>query len=132
MQKPKGQQKITLPEAHSKATEFLTFLRRSASHVLNLAVLGSFPDCDVCKMDESPLALFDDQSKVSINYVNTPNEVEGRLNNTQFCTLILSAFGEDNNRVALALILTGQGRVSGQEKKQYDKILKCILVKQLS
>ena len=123
LQKPKRQQKTTLPEAHSKVTEFLTFLR-SASRVLNLAVFRSFPDRDVCNMDESPLALFGDQSKVSINHMNTPSEAEGRLNNKRFCTLILSVFGEDNSRGAPALIFKAQGRVSEQEKKQYDKNIK--------
>ena len=114
---PKRQQKITLPEAHSKVTEFLTFLRRNTSRVLNLAVFGSFPDREICNMDRSPLALFGDQSKVNINNVNAPNEVEGRLNNKRFCTLILSVFGEDNSRVAPDLIFKGQERVSEQERK---------------
>ena len=108
LQQPKRQQKITLPEAHSKVTEFLTFLRRNASRVLNLAVFGSFPDRDICNMNRSPLALFGDQSKVSINNVNIPNEIEGRLNNKRFWTLILSVFGEDNSRVAPDLIFKGQ------------------------
>jgi hypothetical protein len=118
LQKPKRQQKLTLPEAHQRVTEFLTFVRKSASHVLNLGVSGSFPDRDICNVDESPLALFGDQSKANINYVNTPNEVEGRLSNKRFCTLVLSVFGDDNSRVAPALIFKGKGRVSEQEKKR--------------
>lgn len=124
LQKPKRQQKLTLPEAHGKVNEFLTFVRKSASRVLNLGVSGSFPDRDICNMDESPLALFGDQSKVSINYVNTPNEVEGRLNNKRFCTLMLTVFGDDNSRVGPALIFKGKGHVSEKEKKEYDKTVK--------
>lgn len=79
---------------------------------------GSFPDRDICNVGESPLALFCDQNKASINYVNTPNEVEGRLNNKRFCTLILSAFRDDNNRVGPALIFKGKGRIYEEEKKR--------------
>ncbi len=124
LQKPKRQQKLTLPEAHHRVTEFLTFVRKSASRVLNLGLSGSFPDRDICNVDESPLALFGDQSKASINYVNTPNEVEGRLSNKRFCTLILCVFGDDNSRVGPALIFKGKGRVSEHEKNEYDKSVK--------
>ncbi|CAF1351532.1 unnamed protein product [Adineta ricciae] len=89
LQRPKRQQKISLVEAHIRVTEFLIFIRKNAFRVLNLDVLGSFPDRDICKMDENPLALFGDQSKTSINYINTPNEVEGHQNNKRFCTLIV-------------------------------------------
>ncbi|CAF1521814.1 unnamed protein product [Adineta ricciae] len=123
LQKPKRQQKISLVEAHCRATEFLTFVRKSASRVLNIGVLGSFPDRDICNMDESPLALFGDQSKASINYMNTPNEVEGCLDNKRFCTLVLTVFGEDN-RVAPVLIFKGKGQVFEREKKYYDKDIK--------
>ncbi|CAF3988528.1 unnamed protein product [Rotaria magnacalcarata] len=95
--KPKRQQKIMLSEPHNR---------------------------DICNMDESPLALFGDQSKASINYVNTPNEVEGNLNDKRFCTLVLSVFADDNSRLGPALIFKGKRRASEQEKNQYDKSVK--------
>lgn len=47
-------------------------------------------------MDESPLSLFGDQTKQSINYVGTDNEVEGNLGDKRFATVILTAFRQDN------------------------------------
>lgn len=132
LQTPKRQQKLTLPEAYNRVNDFLTFVRKSAFRVLNLGVSGSFPDRDIYNVDESPLALFGDQSKASINYVNTPNEVEGRLNNKRFYTLILSAFGDDNNRVGPALIFKGKDEYMRKKKKNMIKMSKYISVLLLS
>ncbi|CAF0918860.1 unnamed protein product [Didymodactylos carnosus] len=52
---------------------------KCSQKVLNLGVNGSFPAQDICNMDERPLALWEDQSKCSLNYMNTPNEVESIL-----------------------------------------------------
>ena len=41
--------------------------------------MGAFVPRDVCNFDESPLSLFGDQTKRSLNYVNVDNEVEGAI-----------------------------------------------------
>ncbi len=81
LQRPKRQQKISLAEAHQKATSFYSFLRRASRWAPKRGVMGTFIPRDIFNMDESPLALFGDQTKRSINYINTCNEVEGCLNN---------------------------------------------------
>lgn len=43
--------------------------------------MGAFTPSDVFNMDESPLSLFGNQSKRSINDVGICNEVEGCLSN---------------------------------------------------
>ena len=83
--------------------------------------MGAFTPRDVCNMDESPLALFGDQAKRSINDIGTANEVEGNLSNKRFATLILTVFGRDNSRVGPVLLFKGKGQVSPQEKTQYAK-----------
>jgi len=61
-------------------------------------------------MDESPLSLFGDQCKLSVNEINTCNEIEGHISNKRFCTLILTVFGEDNSRVGPVLLFKGKGK----------------------
>ncbi|CAF4813286.1 unnamed protein product [Rotaria sp. Silwood1] len=80
-QRPKRQQKIPLDDVHQKATSFYTFLRRASRWAPKRGAMGAFTPRDVFNMDESPLALFGDQSKRSINDINTCNEVEGCLSN---------------------------------------------------
>ena len=63
-------------------------------------------------MDESPPALFGDQSKRSVNAIGTSNDVEGNLGNKRLATLILTVFGQDNSRFGSVRIFMGQGRVS--------------------
>ena len=43
--------------------------------------MGCFTPRDVFNMDESPLSLFGDQTKLSINDINTCNEISGHLSN---------------------------------------------------
>ncbi|CAF1102449.1 unnamed protein product [Didymodactylos carnosus] len=47
-----------------------------SERVLNLGAKVEIPERDICNMDESPLALWGDQSRASLNYVNTSNEVD--------------------------------------------------------
>ena len=81
--------------------------------------MGAFTPRDICNMDESPIELFGDQSKRSINDVGTSNDIEGHLSNKRFATLILTVFAEDNSRMGPVFIFKGQGRVTSTEKDQY-------------
>jgi DDE superfamily endonuclease len=83
--------------------------------------MGAFTPADVCNMDKSPLSLFGDQTKLSINDVNTTNEIEGHVSDKRFCTLILTVFGQGNNRVAPVVLFKGKGNVTDKEKSQYAK-----------
>ncbi|CAF4629448.1 unnamed protein product [Rotaria sp. Silwood2] len=81
--------------------------------------MGAFTPRDVCKMRESPLQLFDDQGKRSINDIGTPNYIEGKLSNKRFATLTLTVFDQDNSRLGPVLIFKGKGQISSREKSQY-------------
>ena len=84
--------------------------------------MGAFTPRGICNMDESPIELFGDQSKCSINDVGTSNDIEGHLSNKRFATLILTVFGEDNSGMEPILIFKGQGRVTSTEKDQYAQL----------
>ncbi|CAF1125758.1 unnamed protein product, partial [Didymodactylos carnosus] len=124
LQRPKRHQKIPLSEAHERIKSFHGFLRKSSERILNLRAKDSFPERDICNMDENPLPLWGDQTRASLNYVNTSNEVDSTLNSKRFCTLILCAFASDNSRVGPALIFRGKGRVSDRERSEYEKGVK--------
>jgi hypothetical protein len=79
LQRPKRNQKIPLTEAHERATSFYNYLRRASTWGPKRGAMGAFVSSDVCNFDESPLSLFGDQTKRSINYVNVDNEVEGAI-----------------------------------------------------
>ena len=79
LQRPKRQQKIPIDEAHRLAHSFYTYLRRASTWAPRRGPMGCFTGKDVFNMDESPLALFGDQTKASINDVNTCNEISGHL-----------------------------------------------------
>ncbi len=79
LQRPKRNQKIPLHEAHERATNFYNYIRRANTWAPKRGPMGAFLPKDVCNFDESPLSLFGDQTKRSINYVNVPNEVEGLI-----------------------------------------------------
>ncbi|CAF4801873.1 unnamed protein product [Rotaria sp. Silwood2] len=81
--------------------------------------MGAFTPRDVCKMSESPLQLFDDQGKRSMNDIGTPNYIEGNLINKRFTTLTLTVFDQDNSRLGPVLIFKGKGQMSSREKSQY-------------
>ena len=96
LQRPKRNQKIPLSEAHRLATSFYSYLRRASGWAPKRGSMGAFLPQDVCNMDESPLALFGDQSKRSLNDVNTCNEVEGCLStkvNRRISTVIARVTG---------------------------------------
>ncbi|CAF3269661.1 unnamed protein product [Rotaria socialis] len=123
LQRPKRQQKIPLDEVHQKATSFYNYLRRASRWAPKRGPMGAFTPRDVFNMDESPLALFGDQAKRSINDINTCNEVEGCLSNKRFCTVILTVSGEDQ-RVDPVLLFKGKGHISPNEQKQYANGIK--------
>lgn len=79
LQRPKRQQKIPIDEAHRLAHSFYTYLRRASTWAPRRGPMGCFTARDIFNMDESPLALFGDQTKKSINDVNTCNEICGYL-----------------------------------------------------
>lgn len=79
LQRPKRRQKIPIDEAHRLAHSFYSFIRRSSTWAPARGPMGCFTPKDVFNMDESPLELFGDQSKRSINYVNTCNEISNPL-----------------------------------------------------
>ena len=81
LQRPKRHQKIPIDEAHRLAHSFYSFLRRSSAWAPKRGPMGCFTPRDVFNMDESPLSLFGDQTKLSINDVNTCNEISGHLSN---------------------------------------------------
>ena len=90
LQRPKRQQKVPIDEAHRLAHSFYCFLRRASRWGPSRGPMGCFMPRDVFNFDESPLALFGDQTKRSINYVNTCNEISGHISNKVikifFCT----------------------------------------------
>jgi hypothetical protein len=88
LQRPKRQMKITIDEVHQKATSFFSYLRRASRWAPKRGAMGAFTPRDIFNMDESPLALFGDQAKRSINDINTCNEVEGCLSNKVSTTFI--------------------------------------------
>lgn len=119
LQKPKRQQKVSLSEAHLLVNSFHTYIRRASTWAPKRSNMGAFLPRDVMNMDESPLSLFGDQTKLSINDVNTSNEIEGCLSDKRFCTVILTVFAEENSRVGPVVLFKGKGQVSDKEKIQY-------------
>ncbi len=81
LQRPKRQHKVPIDEVHRLANSFFTFNRRASLWSLKRVPMGAFTMEDVCNMDKSPLALFGDQSKRSINDVGTSNEINGCISN---------------------------------------------------
>jgi hypothetical protein len=55
------------------------FNRRVSLWSLKRGPMGGFIDEDICNMDESPLALFGDQSRRSIDDVGSSNEINGYI-----------------------------------------------------
>ncbi|CAF1178939.1 unnamed protein product [Rotaria sordida] len=77
LQRPKRQDKVPLDEVHRLANSFYMFNRRVSSWSIKRGTMGAFIPENICNMDESPLALFGDQSKRSINDIGTSNEING-------------------------------------------------------
>ncbi|CAF1566626.1 unnamed protein product [Rotaria magnacalcarata] len=86
--------------------------------------MGAFLPPDVANMDESSLSLFGDQTKLSINDMNTVNEIERHISDKRFCTVILTLFAEDNTCVGSVVLFKGKGQVSDNEKMQYASNVK--------
>jgi hypothetical protein len=57
------------------------FDRRASLCSLKRGPMGAFTVEDVCNMDESPLALFGDQAKKSVNDIGTSHEINGCISN---------------------------------------------------
>ncbi|CAF4031564.1 unnamed protein product, partial [Rotaria sp. Silwood2] len=114
-QQPKRQQKLPLTDAYKHVTAFYSYIRRANKWGPKRGPMGAFTPRDICNMDESPIELFGDQSKRSIN------DIEGHLTNKRFATLILTVFAEDNSRMGPILIFKGQGRVTSTERAQYSQ-----------
>lgn len=81
LQRPKRQDKVPIDEVHRLAEAFYTFNRRASLWSFNRGPMGMFTAEDICNMDESPLALFGDQTKKSVNDVGTSNEINGCISN---------------------------------------------------
>ncbi|CAF5096249.1 unnamed protein product, partial [Rotaria sp. Silwood1] len=73
--------KVPLDEVHRLANSFYMFNRRASSWSIRRGPKGAFIPEDICNMDESPLVLFDDQAKRSINDIGTINEINGYISN---------------------------------------------------
>ncbi|CAF3381435.1 unnamed protein product [Rotaria socialis] len=81
LQKPKINQKASLPDAYPLINNFYDYIRRASQWAPSRGPMGAFLPRDVCNMDESSLSLFGDQSILSINDVNTSNNIEGCISN---------------------------------------------------
>ena len=106
LQRPKRQQKIPLNAVHQKVTSFYTFLRRASRWAAKRGPLGAFTPRDVFNMDESPLALFGDQAKRSINDINTCNEVERCVSNKVSTFLFLQHTTNFSLQVSFCTLFT--------------------------
>ncbi|CAF4647384.1 unnamed protein product, partial [Rotaria socialis] len=91
-------QKVSLSYAYPLINNFYDYIRRASQWAPSRGPMGASLPRDVCNMDESPLSLFGDQSRLSINDVNTSNDIEGCISNKRFATVILTIFGSDNTR----------------------------------
>ncbi|CAF3453025.1 unnamed protein product, partial [Rotaria socialis] len=112
-------QKVSLSDAYSLINNFYDYIRRASRWAPSRGPMGASLPRDVCNLDESPLSLFGDQSRLSINDVNTSNDIEGCISNKRFATVILTIFGSDNTRAGPVLIFKGKGQASSIEKMQY-------------
>ncbi|CAF3783918.1 unnamed protein product, partial [Rotaria socialis] len=112
-------QKVSLSYAYPLINNFYDYIRRASQWAPSRGPMGASLPRDVCNMDESPLSLFGDQSRLSINDVNTSNDIEGCISNKRFATVILTIFGSDNTRAGPVLIFKGKGQASSIEKMQY-------------
>jgi hypothetical protein len=124
LQKPKRQQKVPLNEAHLLVNSFHTYIRCANTWSPKRGAMDAFLPCDMVNMDECPLSLLGDQTKLSINDVNTVNEIEGHVSDKRFCTVILTVFAEDNTRVGPAVLFKGKGQVRDNEKMEYASNVK--------
>ncbi|CAF3943886.1 unnamed protein product, partial [Rotaria sp. Silwood1] len=120
LQRPKRQDKVPLDEVHRLANSFYMFNRRASSWSIRRGPMGAFIPEDICNMDESPLALFGDQAKRSVNDIGTSNEINGYISNKRFCTVLLTVFGK-NQRMKPVVLFKGKGNIGVDEREQYSK-----------
>ncbi|CAF3312301.1 unnamed protein product [Rotaria sp. Silwood2] len=130
LQKPKRNQKIPLSDVYPLVNKFYDYIRRASLWAPSRGPMGAFLVQNVCYMDESPLNLFGDQSKLSINFINTSNDIEGCISNKRFATVILTIFGDDNTRVGPVLLFKGKWQVRDLGKSQYAKDVKSDRIQQ--
>ncbi|CAF3267855.1 unnamed protein product [Rotaria sp. Silwood2] len=120
LQRPKRQDKVPLDEVHRLANSFYMFNRRASLWSIRRGPMGAFISEDICNMDESPLALFGDQAKRSVNDIGTSNEINGCISNKRFCTVLLTVFGK-NQRMKPVVLFKGKGNIGVNEREQYSK-----------
>ncbi|CAF4384638.1 unnamed protein product, partial [Rotaria sp. Silwood2] len=120
LQRPKRQDKVPIDEVHRLANSFYMFNRRVSLWSIKRSVMGAFIPEDICNMDESPLALFGDQTKRSINDIGTNNEINGYISNKRFCTVMLTVFAK-NQRMQPVVLFKGKGRIGADERQKYAK-----------
>ncbi|CAF1428919.1 unnamed protein product [Rotaria sordida] len=120
LQRPKGQDKVPIDEVHRLANSFYMYNRRVSLWSIKRGVMGAFIPEDICNMDESPLALFGDQAKRSINDIGTNNEINGYISNKRFCTVMLTVFPK-NQRMQPVVLFKGKGNIGVDERQKYAK-----------
>ncbi|CAF1400205.1 unnamed protein product, partial [Rotaria sordida] len=103
LQQLKRQDKVPLDEVHRLANSFYMFNRRVSLWSIKRGAMGAFIPEDICNMDGSPLALFGDQSKRSINDIGT---------------IILTVFAK-NQRMQLVVLFKGKGNIGIDERQKY-------------
>ena len=81
LQRPKRQHKVPIDEVHRLAKSFFTYNRRVSLCSLQRGPMGVFTSEDISNMDESPLALFGDQAKKSVNDIGGSNDINGCITN---------------------------------------------------
>ncbi|CAF4559135.1 unnamed protein product [Rotaria sp. Silwood2] len=97
LQRQKRQQKVLLTNTYKHVTSFYSYIHRASKRASKQGPMDAFTPFGICNMDESPLELFSDQSKRSINDIGSSIDIEGNLINKQLATLILSVFDQGNS-----------------------------------
>ncbi|CAF1523278.1 unnamed protein product [Rotaria sordida] len=113
LQRPKRQDKVPIDEVHRLANSFYMFNRRVSLWSIKRGAMGAFIPEDICIMDESPLALFGDQAKRSINDIGTNNEINGYI-------IMLTVFPK-NQRMQPVVLFKGKGNIGVDERQKYAK-----------
>ncbi|CAF4206072.1 unnamed protein product, partial [Rotaria sp. Silwood2] len=81
LQRQKRQQKVLLTNTYKHVTSFYSYIHRASKRASKQGPMDAFTPLDICNMDESPLELFSDQSKRSINDIGSSIDIEGNLIN---------------------------------------------------
>ena len=96
-QKLKRNQKLPLSDVYPLVNKFCDYIRRTSQWAPSRGPMGAFLPRDVCNMDESPLNLYGDQAKLSVNDIRLSRTfvqlVSKRISKTfGFCDSIESGF----------------------------------------